>query len=58
MVPYHGYYELRGRMEVLGGVLVAATRAELHDTLDTNVQGFQLLMDEILRHSSVLILDR
>jgi hypothetical protein len=45
-------------MEVLGGVLVAATRAELHDTLDTNVQGFQLLTDEILRHLSVFILDR
>jgi hypothetical protein len=40
-------------MEVLGGVLVTVTGVELHDTLDMNVQGFQLLADEILRHLSV-----
>ena len=40
---------MRGRRVVLGGVVVAAAGMELHDTLDTNVQGFQLLTDDTLR---------
>ena len=37
-------------MAVLGGVLVAAAGSELHDFLDTNVHGFQLHADDVLRH--------
>ena len=39
--PCYGYYEVRGRRVVLGGVLVMSAGVKLHDTLDTNVQGFQ-----------------
>jgi hypothetical protein len=35
---------------VLGRILIAAAGAELHDTLDTNVQGSQLLPNDALRH--------
>lgn len=41
--PSYGYFEMREWRAILGGVLVAAAGAELHDTLDTNVEGFQLL---------------
>ena len=36
IVPCHGYYELRGRTEVLGRILVAAPGAKLHYNVDTN----------------------
>ena len=39
--PCHRYYEVRALRAVLHWVLVTAARAKLHDTLDTNVQGFQ-----------------
>jgi hypothetical protein len=39
---------MRGGMAILGEVLVAAVGAELHDTLDTIVQGFQVLTDDTL----------
>jgi hypothetical protein len=32
------------------GVLIAAPRAELHDALDTDSQGLNLLPDDALRH--------
>jgi hypothetical protein len=32
-------------------VLIAAAGAKLRDSLDTNVQGFQLLSGDALRHS-------
>jgi hypothetical protein len=34
----------------LGRFLIAAAGAELRDSLETNVQGFQLLSDDALRH--------
>ena len=40
-----------GGRAVFSGVLVATAESELHDSLDTNVQGFELLSDEALRHS-------
>jgi len=36
---------------VLGRIRVAAARTELHDSLDTSVQGLLLLPDDVLRHS-------
>jgi len=48
----HRYCEVSGRRAVLGGVLVIVAGAELHDTLDMNVQGFQQLMDSALRPRS------
>jgi hypothetical protein len=41
---------------VLGGVLVMAAGSELHDPLNLNVQGFQLLTDSALRHPLAQIL--
>jgi hypothetical protein len=40
-----------GWKAVFGGVLVAAAESQLRDSLDTNVQGFQLLPDDFLRHT-------
>jgi hypothetical protein len=34
------------------GVLIAAPRAEQHDTLDTDSQGLKLLPNDALRHLS------
>jgi len=39
--PHATETEVRGRRAILGGVLVMAAVAELHVTLDINVQGFQ-----------------
>jgi hypothetical protein len=35
---------------VLVGVLIAAAKSELHDPLDTNVQGFKIFSDNAFRH--------
>jgi hypothetical protein len=35
---------------VLGGVLVATAGSELQDFLDANVQGFEFLANDALRH--------
>jgi hypothetical protein len=40
---------VRSGRAVLGGVLVAAAGSELHDSLNLNVQRFQLLPDSVLR---------
>jgi hypothetical protein len=45
----HRYDEM-GWGTVLGRAPIAAAGAELHDPLDTNVQGFPLLSDDALRH--------
>jgi hypothetical protein len=45
----------RGRA-VLGGVLVATAGSQLRYSMDTNVQGFDLLPDDALRHTPTQIL--
>ena len=40
----------------LGGVLVVTAGSQLHDSLDTNVQGFEIVLDDNLRHASIHIL--
>jgi hypothetical protein len=41
---------------VFGWVVVAAAGSQLHDSLDTNVQGFQLLTNDAFRHTPAQIL--
>ena len=41
---------------VLVGVLVAAAGSHLHDSLDKNVQGFELLPDNALSHTPTQLL--
>ena len=41
---------------VLGGVGIATARTQLRDSLDTDVQGFQLLPDYALRHTPTEVL--
>jgi hypothetical protein len=41
---------MRGAKTVLVRILVAAAGSELHDSLDTDAQGSQLLQHEALRH--------
>jgi hypothetical protein len=41
---------VRGGRAVLGRVLVAAAGSDLYDPLNLNVQGFELLTDDALRH--------
>ena len=36
---------------IIGEFLVETSRSELRDSLDTNVQGFELLPDDALRHT-------
>jgi hypothetical protein len=38
-------------------VPVTAQRAKLHDPLDTDVKGSQLLSDNVLRHAATQVLD-
>ena len=38
-------------MRVWRAVLVATEGSELHDSLYTNIQGFELLADDVVRHS-------
>jgi hypothetical protein len=38
-------------MTVLGWVLVATAGTQLRDSLDTNVQGLELLPNDALRHA-------
>jgi hypothetical protein len=38
-------------------ILVAAARSELHSSLDTNVLGFQVLSDDVLKHQLFEILN-
>jgi hypothetical protein len=45
-----------GGRAVFGGFLVTAPGSQLHDSLDTNVQGIQLLPDDALRHSLTQVL--
>jgi hypothetical protein len=40
-----------------GNVLALVPRAEMKDSLDTNKQSFQFLLDDILRHLSPKILE-
>ena len=51
--PRHRHYKMRGRGSVFGSVLIAAPTVELHDSLDTDAQGFQLLSNDSLRRISV-----
>jgi hypothetical protein len=41
---------------VFRSVLKAAPGSQLHDSLNTNVQGFQLLPDDALRHTPAQVL--
>ena len=41
---------------VLGGVLVKTAGSLLRYSLDTNVQGFQFLPDDVLRHTPTQVL--
>jgi hypothetical protein len=45
-----------GGRAILKGVLIATPRTQLSDSLDTNVQGFQLLPDDTLMHASTQVL--
>jgi hypothetical protein len=45
-----------GGRAVFGWVLIAAAGSQLHDSLDTNVQGCQLLPDDALRHTPTQVL--
>jgi hypothetical protein len=38
------------RRSIARSVLIAASRAELYDALDTDAQGLKLLPDDALRH--------
>jgi len=42
----------------LGGFLVTAPGANMQDSLDRDIQGLQLLLDDILRHLSAQILNQ
>jgi len=54
--PRHGYNEVGDERSVLGWVLVATAGTQLYDCLDINVQGFQVLPDDALRHSPAHVL--
>ena len=41
---------MRSQGTVFGSVLVTVPKAELHDSLDTKAQAFQLLQDDTLGH--------
>jgi hypothetical protein len=43
---------------VLGGVLIATPGSQLRDSLDTNVQEFELLADETLGHTPAQLLNQ
>jgi hypothetical protein len=45
-----------GGRAVLCRFLFAAAGSQLHDSLDTNIQGFQLLPDDALRHTPTGVL--
>jgi hypothetical protein len=42
---------------VLLRVLVTAPQAKLHEPLDTDAQGFQLLSDDVLKHAETQVLN-
>jgi len=42
----------------LGGFLVTAPAANMQDSLDRDIQGLQLLLDDILRHLSAQIINQ
>jgi hypothetical protein len=48
---------LRGQGPIFGGVQITAPRAELHQSLDTYAQGFQLLTDDGLWYLPEKFLD-
>jgi hypothetical protein len=48
---------VRGQGPIFGGVQITASRAELHHSLNTHAQGFQLLTDDALWHLPAKILD-
>ena len=54
----HGYNEVGCEGSVLGWNLVATAGTQLHDSLDMNVQGHQLLPDDALRNSLAQVLHR
>ena len=54
--PRHLYNEVRGERAFLVWVLVATPGTQLHDCLDINVQGLQLLADDSLRYSPAQVL--
>ena len=43
---------------VLGGVGIVTARSQLRDSLNTDVQEFQLLSDDALRHAPAQFLDQ
>jgi hypothetical protein len=47
---------VRGGRAVLGWILVTTAGSDLHDSLYTNVQGFEFLEDDAFRHSPAQIL--
>ena len=49
---------MRRHRAVLLGVLVTEPRAELHDPLDTDAKGSQLLSADFLRHAATQVLNK
>jgi len=41
---------------LLGGILVATAGSQLCDSLDSNVQGFKLISDDVLTHTPTQVL--
>jgi hypothetical protein len=54
----HRHYEVWCHWAVILGVLVVAPRAKLHDPLDTDAKGLQLLSDDVLVHTATQILNK
>jgi hypothetical protein len=53
---FHRNNEMWGWRAALGGVLVGTPVSNLHDSLDTYVQGFDLLPNDALRHTPTQVL--
>jgi len=47
-----------GGRAVLGGVGIATARSQVRDSLNTDVQGFQVLSEDALRHTPTQVLDQ
>jgi len=47
---------VRGERAVRGGVLVTTFGSQLHESLDPEAQGFELLSDNAFRRTSIQIL--
>ena len=52
----HRYNEVGVERALLGWVVVATAGTQLRDSLDTNVQGLELLLDDAVRHTPAQVL--